>query len=552
MSEETSRSLSIGSVFADRFEVVRLLGEGAFGSVFEARMRPLMRRVALKILHADIAMNPQFAQRFLREARILGELEHPHVVSVVDVGLHGSTLFLVMEYLDGETLAARLRSGGAMSVRDAIAVILPLCSALHAVHRQGVVHRDLKPDNVMLARQATGHITPKVLDFGIAKANTVDQAHTRTASVMGTPFYMSPEQATDSKNIDARSDQWSLAVMLWEMLTGARLFDGPHHVAILSAVISGAIPPLRTRVPDAPEALELAIARALEREPSCRFESVELFARALLACADEATRARWSEAFGAPATDRVTGVPPRVAASAEQPPGGQRGEPIGATVVGAPASATHPTSAASSLQGGSVPPIEGSVSFATLPPRTQSIVQGPPAPRPRRALWIGVGASALAAVAATVVVLNSGGSTPPRVHTLPTPSAFTVALRTEPVSARIDLDGRFVSAGVLLRELPRDHRPHAIRVYADGYITRTVTFADASPGDLVTLERLAEPAARPASQPAARAPEASRSARPAPRASGATTRRAVIDPGAYPMPQQPTQPAACPNGECVF
>ncbi len=291
-------SMLPGTVFADRYQIVKQLGEGAFGAVFEARMQPMMRRVAVKVLHPEVVGHAQIAARFVREARILGELEHPHVVTVIDVGLANGVPFLVMELLDGETLGARVRRG-AISMTEAMSLFLPVCAAVQAIHEKGIVHRDLKPDNIMLAQLATGFVSPKILDFGIAKSDARDGVGTRTNTVMGTPHYMSPEQAMDSKNIDARSDQWALAVILWEMLTGQKLFRGGHQVAILSAVIGANIPPIGQVLPGATPRLELAFAHALAREPSERFASVRDLAGMLLPLADLPTQTQWSRVFTA-------------------------------------------------------------------------------------------------------------------------------------------------------------------------------------------------------------------------------------------------------------
>ncbi|MBK6533847.1 MAG: serine/threonine protein kinase [Deltaproteobacteria bacterium] len=305
-------SLVPGTLFADRFQIVRPLGEGAFGAVFEARMQPMMRRVALKVLHAEVVGHAQIAARFVREARILGELEHPNVVSVIDVGLANGAPYLAMELLDGETLGAKIRRDGPTPLAEALALWLPVCAAVQAIHERSIIHRDLKPENIMLARQATGHILPKILDFGIAKSEVRDGVGTRTSAVMGTPHYMSPEQATDSKNIDGRSDQWALAVILWEMLTGRKLFQGPHQIAILSAVLSAPIPPIGQIVPGATPVMEMAFARALAREPEHRFATVRDFAATLLPMSDMATQVQWGRVFGAapPAEPVRPSMPP--------------------------------------------------------------------------------------------------------------------------------------------------------------------------------------------------------------------------------------------------
>ncbi len=294
--------LAAGSRFGN-YEIVRKLGAGGMGAVYEARRQGLNKRVALKVL--TLGGNPSVTARFVQEARISASLEHPHVADCFDVGDVDGVPFLALEFLDGETLGARLERGpfGATEIAD---IMVPVCSALYAAHEKGVVHRDLKPDNIFLARQV-GATVPKVLDFGIAKAQpgSESQGITRTASIMGTPGYMSPEQARDSKNVGPPTDQFALGVMLWEALTGHVLFEGDSAIEVLMKVIREPAPPLRSRCPALDPAFEAVVERLLEKDPSDRFVSMREVGASLLPFASPELRTRWASEFG-----EVTAAPP--------------------------------------------------------------------------------------------------------------------------------------------------------------------------------------------------------------------------------------------------
>ncbi len=537
--------LTPGSTFAGRFEIVRPLGEGAFGAVFEARMQPMMRRCALKVLHADAVGNAKVAARFVREARILGEFEHPHVVSVLDVGLHDGTPYIAMELLQGETLAARVRQG-ALPVSEALAVLLPVCSALVAVHERDIVHRDLKPENIMLARQATGQVVPKILDFGIAKADLRDGEATRSRAIMGTPFYMSPEQAVDSKNIDARSDQWALGVIAWELLAGRRPFTGPHQIAVLNAVISGAVPSLRAASPEVPPSLEAVITRMLSRDPAGRFGSVQEAACALLPFADLPTQALWRTVFGAGAPTPLA-IDPTATQVASTPRA-----PAMATVQAPP------------------PPVEVagvSLSSRTVPPASHTLPEAPAAPRKRGGVLMGAAALGLL-LAGVGVALSLRGSPTAEVSTATQVQAsFAVRVIAEPSNATLRLDDTAPTRGSLQVNLPRDGRPHTLVVRAEGFAPESLHFTDVPPPGRVTLHPLPAAAAlppvapTPAVAPAAAAPIAptviarTSPTAPTPAAARPASRGRRREPGveSSPLIHAPAPSGgSCPNGQCVF
>ncbi len=289
--------LPVGSVFGG-YEIVRLLGTGAFGAVYEALRLPLRKRTALKVLHREFLRHTEVVQRFLREAEIVAQMEHPNIVGVFDVGVHDDQPYIAMEFLDGQSLADRIKRGGPLPREEAVDLCLGVMAAVAAVHEKGIVHRDLKPDNVLVARLSTGGTQPKLLDFGIAKIREAERSLTLTNAVMGTPLYMSPEQAQESKHIDGQSDQWSLAVILFECLTGTNPFVGDSMLAVLTAITARPIPTLRGYAPGEPEALESALLRAMDRTPAARWPSVRAFGAAILPFASAGGRMQWTPFFG--------------------------------------------------------------------------------------------------------------------------------------------------------------------------------------------------------------------------------------------------------------
>ncbi|MCC7542315.1 MAG: serine/threonine protein kinase [Deltaproteobacteria bacterium] len=289
-------ALARGTRFGS-YEIVRPIGGGGMGSVYEALHVGLGKRVALKTLHAGLTSDRECVERFLREGRASARLRHPNVVDVTDVGVHDGVPFLVMELLEGDSLADILEREGPLSPARALELLLPVASTLAMAHAQGVLHRDLKPDNVFVARSNVGPPIPKLLDFGISKVAGESTGVTGSGEVLGTPYYMSPEQTRGVRQVTAKSDQYALAVVLYECLTGARPFEGANVVQVLAAINAKPIPPPRGYVPALPTALEDVILKAMSREPEQRFDSVGSFATALLAFSDETTRRQWQPVF---------------------------------------------------------------------------------------------------------------------------------------------------------------------------------------------------------------------------------------------------------------
>ncbi len=277
---------------ADRYTLERELGRGGMATVWLARDLPHARPVAIKILHTELA-GAIGVDRFIREVRLAAGLRHPSIVPILDSGAlelaDGSSLpWYAMAYLEGESLRARLARERQLSIDDALDITASVADSLDAAHRQGIVHRDIKPENIFLA---DGRVY--VIDFGIAKAllATGGERLTSTGLAIGTPAYMSPEQAS-ADAVDARSDQYSLAAVLYEMLTGEPPFSGPTAQAILARRLAEPARPIRTVRPTVPLPLELATLRALQRVPADRFPDMTTFVAALRGGGAHPTRSR--------------------------------------------------------------------------------------------------------------------------------------------------------------------------------------------------------------------------------------------------------------------
>jgi eukaryotic-like serine/threonine-protein kinase len=254
-------------VLLDRYEVGRLLGAGGMAEVFEGRDRLLARRVAIKVLQAQFARDPSFLIRFKREAQAAASLSHPNIVGVYDTGSEDGTHFIVMEYVDGRTLKDVIRAEGPLYPERAAEICEDVCSALAAAHARGLIHRDIKPGNVMLTPD--GKV--KVMDFGIARATT-SETITQTAAVVGTAQYISPEQA-QGQTVDFRSDLYSVGCCLYEMLTGTVPFTGATPVAIAYRHVREDPTPPRMLNPDVPPPLEAIVLKAMAKLPDNRYQT---------------------------------------------------------------------------------------------------------------------------------------------------------------------------------------------------------------------------------------------------------------------------------------
>jgi serine/threonine protein kinase len=283
--------LAPGKTFA-RYEIVRCIGVGGMGAVFEATHALLKKRVALKTMHTNLVRSEASRARFLREAETVARIRHPNVVDVTDVGIEHGIPFLVMEFLEGEDLLHLLSRQGPLEPRAAADAVLPVAAGLCAVHRLGIVHRDVKPENVLLARDGQGGVIPKLIDFGVSK--DLD-ASTRSGgqaphTVTGTPHYMSPEQARGAAQLDGRTDQYALGVLLYQCLSGRLPYHSTSLLELISLIDAGTFQPLDVVQPGVPAELAALVHRAMAPHPRDRFASMELFGRALSAFASDRMR----------------------------------------------------------------------------------------------------------------------------------------------------------------------------------------------------------------------------------------------------------------------
>ncbi len=266
-----------------QYRIERLLGRGGMGAVYLAHELALDRDVAIKVLPPEHGGTPQMRARFKHEARTAARLTHPNIVPLYTFGEVDGLMYFVMGYVSGESLAARLRRDGMFSSEATRVFLADLGGALEYAHRQGIVHRDLKPDNILIDADSGA---PLLTDFGIAKAPVAGGQLTMTGQIVGTPHYMSPEQARGHPSVDARSDLYSLGVMAYEMLSGRRPFDAESPLESLTQRLTQDPPPLRSVVPGVDEDLADAIGRCLEREPADRWPDAQTL-RAALALIDE-------------------------------------------------------------------------------------------------------------------------------------------------------------------------------------------------------------------------------------------------------------------------
>ncbi len=271
-----------------KYRILQKIGSGGMGSVYKAMQPNIDRMVAIKILHPKLVNRKDLVSRFSREAKALGHLSHPNTVKVFDDGvLEDNSLFIAMEYLEGRNLNQIVRTGGPMPVERALPILMQVCGALNEAHQRGIVHRDLKPENIFLSTQGGIKDFPKVLDFGLAKVTEQEMRPgsivlTQEGMVFGTPEFMSPEQA-QGKVLDARSDIYSLAVILYEVLTGKLPFDAKTPMEHIQHHVMTRPIPLHERAPTAgfSPALSEVINRALAKNPDDRYQTAAEFAQAL-------------------------------------------------------------------------------------------------------------------------------------------------------------------------------------------------------------------------------------------------------------------------------
>ena len=277
---ETPLPARLAEALGAAYTIEGEIGRGGMGVVYRARDERLQRRVAIKVLPPELAFQQDIRERFTREAQTAARLSHPHIVPIHSVGEGRGLVYFVMGYVEGESVAARIRRRGQLPVEEARRIMKETADALSAAHSLSVIHRDIKPDNILL-EGTRGRVM--VTDFGIAKALSSTSGATLTGIgvAIGTPAFMSPEQAAGERDIDGRSDLYSLGIVTYQMLTGELPFNAPSVAGILMKQITEAAPDLRRKRPDIPEDLALAVARCLEKDPQNRWPTADALRRAL-------------------------------------------------------------------------------------------------------------------------------------------------------------------------------------------------------------------------------------------------------------------------------
>lgn len=278
-------TLSPGQILDNKYRIVRLIGEGGMGSVHEGENTLIARRVAIKVLHQAATANEQVLLRFEREAQAAGRIGSDHILEVLDLGrLPDGDRYMVMEYLDGEPLSARIERLGRMTPGQIAPLMRQALKGLQAAHDAGIIHRDLKPDNIFIQREKAGQADfVKIIDFGISKFSALgnDMNMTRTGAVMGTPYYMSPEQAKGSSQVDPRSDVYAIGVIMYEAVTGRVPFDGNTFNELMFKIVLSDPPKLSEAVPDLDPAFAAIINKAMARELDDRYASASQLRQAL-------------------------------------------------------------------------------------------------------------------------------------------------------------------------------------------------------------------------------------------------------------------------------
>jgi serine/threonine protein kinase len=310
-----------GDLIQSRYRLIRLLGSGASGAVWHARNELIDRDVALKIMRPDVAEDAVALQRFFNEAKASGRVRSPSIVEILDLGqAEDGSPFLVFELLEGEGLDEKLRREGTIAPEPLLELFVGVAKALEIAHANGIIHRDLKPANIFIGKSSTGQPVAKILDFGISKV--FDTGHnftlTRTGTVVGSPAYMSPEQAGGREDIDGRADIWSLGVVMYEGLTGTLPHQAANYNALMVRILTQDTDPVMTRKPDLPPSVCAIVDACLKRERDERTSNSGLLSKQMDGAMREMKAVRF-RSLGRRTTDRGTGETQRRASDLAAP-----------------------------------------------------------------------------------------------------------------------------------------------------------------------------------------------------------------------------------------
>jgi serine/threonine protein kinase len=458
----------LGNTLNEKYEIERVIGQGGMGVVYQARHLLIERKLAVKVLSQEIATKPEIVKRFYNEARTAANIGHDHIIEITDMGVFGKSPYIVMEYLEGTSLWDYMEDK-VLSVEDAVGIVMQVLDALDAVHKKDVVHRDLKPDNIFLIKKPGTTKFVKILDFGISKLKPVestDPTLTKTGTVLGTPAYMSPEQAGGLKEQDLRIDIYAVGAILYEMLTGHTPFMGDNYNALIAAILTAEPKKPRELNPDIPRPLQDIIMKALVKEPDKRFQDCGTFMKALR-----------------PFTPSWSVIPPPDPDLAETSSGSAT--PSKETLV----------------------PHDGSMMLTTSKMGVSTHGLGPAEPTAKKGkrsmLWLGVGI-AVAAIAALIIGLTvvtglKGGVDPasPAVKQKAAeeefvPSPVTLKFLGLPVGAVVTVDGNEIENNPALVDPSPSRR--IIRVEAEGYMPwKAEQVVDANTTIIVDMNKVDQP-----------------------------------------------------------
>ena len=489
----------------DKYRIERLIATGGMGAVYLGTHIQLRKRVAIKILNPQLS-STQMTKRFHREAITASQIGHEGIAQVTDIGTsRDGEPFLVMEYLEGESLASRLRASGPLAIEDACELACAILSPLGAAHRAGIVHRDLKPDNVFLVRQSYGEMV-KLLDFGISRSAGLESEFrlTTTGLVLGTPYYMSPEQARGNNEISPAADLYALGVILYEMLIGRVPIEADNYNQLMYRVMTGEFARPRTRLPDLPENLEQIILHAMALEPENRPASATDLEHALLPFCRPAFREHISGRMSVPGLPPLTSAMAsvrRVSSEIERASAARDQTVLANSQAGAPSALTpheRPSTIAPGRRSrllwiaGAVVVVAGIAgTFAIARRGTPPVAVAPATPKPLPvAPEPAPAAPKPPSEPPQPTGTNTGNAPTPAASPPAVPATVTLQFSVEPASAAIVLDGTQIKAAELV--IPKDNALHNLRISAPGYVghDQTIRF-DQSQRLLIHLQRAA-------------------------------------------------------------
>ena len=437
----------IGSELQGRYRVIRLLGEGGMGAVYEAENLTIGRKVAIKVLHAQFATNPQVVQRFHQEARAAAAIGHPNIIEVLDMGkLDDGASYMVLEYLEGKDWSDEIEESGPLPLSRVASILVQVCDALQAAHTAGIIHRDLKPENIFLIERHERDDFVKVLDFGISKvlpSDSEQRALTQTNMMLGTAYYMSPEQTRAAKHVDHRSDIFTLGVILFQALTGYYPFNDAALPMLFVKICTEEPKPLSDYRSDLPSQVESVFRKLIAKDVKKRYQSCAQVKAALLPFIDHDDAPAMVEGALDPkdqAASALTGSVPDEAPDAPVP------------AIASVANDALPVPKRNALLLALVVTVLGAGGAA--------------------AFGMGAGNESDEPTLTTAAPVQQPQPQPQPPEETPAGSMIMITVLTTPADAVITLDGNAASNPLTI-EAPRDPSVHTLLVEAPGYVSRT-------------------------------------------------------------------------------